>query len=51
MTKTLTLNMPRYKVQAPAGLLNKSSCSAPALGVAKFKTAADIILVILCCTA
>jgi hypothetical protein len=32
-----------------AGSLNKSSCSAPALGVTKFSVIKDIILVTLCC--
>jgi hypothetical protein len=31
-----------------AGLLNKSSCLAPALGVAKFIVVTDIILVTVC---
>jgi hypothetical protein len=32
-----------------AGLLNKSSCLAPALGVTKFIIVGDMILVTLCC--
>ncbi len=35
--------------QAVAGLLNKSSCLAPALGVTKFMIAIDMILVTLYC--
>jgi hypothetical protein len=34
---------------AEAGLLNKSSCLAPTLGVTKFITVKDVILVTLCC--
>jgi hypothetical protein len=33
---------------AEAGLLNKSSCLAPALGVTKIMIVADFILVTLC---
>jgi hypothetical protein len=33
---------------AEAGLFNKSLCLAPTLGVTKFKTARDMILVTLC---
>ncbi len=36
---------------AKAGLLYKSSCLAPALGVTKFMTIHAISLVILCCAA
>ena len=32
-----------------AGLLNKSSCLAPTLGVTKFKIVTDMIWVTLCC--
>jgi hypothetical protein len=32
-----------------AGLLNKISCSAPALDVTKFTIVRDMILVTLCC--
>jgi hypothetical protein len=37
------------KLASEAGLLNKSSCLAPALGVTKFIITTDIILVTLCC--
>ena len=38
------------KRKAEAGLLNKSSCLAPALGVTKFILVGDMILVTLCCS-
>ncbi len=44
---------PRYwcsgALEAKAGLLNKSSCLAPALGVTKFIIVTDMVLVTLCC--
>jgi hypothetical protein len=36
------------KLASEAGSLNKSSCLAPTLGVTKFTTARDMILVTLC---
>jgi len=38
--------LPKHTV---AGLLNKSSCLAPALGVTKLIIVLDMILVTLCC--
>jgi hypothetical protein len=37
------------KPTSEVGLLNKSSCLAPALGVTKFPFAKDMILFALCC--
>ncbi len=40
----------KSKFRPQAGMLyKKSSCLAPALGVAKFKLVKDMILVTLCC--
>ncbi len=48
-TATIT-SVKRFQVQTPeAGLLNKSSCLAPALGLTNFLTEIDMILVTLCC--
>ena len=37
------------KLASEVGLLNKSSCLAPTLGVNKFIIVTDVILVTLCC--
>jgi hypothetical protein len=39
----------KFDTSAEASLLNKSSRSAPALGVTKFTIVTDMILVTLCC--
>jgi hypothetical protein len=44
----LELSMCFCSISSEAGLLNKSSCLAPALGVTKFIFAKDIVLITLC---
>ncbi len=60
MTKALayfakaSLNIAKQTIKsvtAEAGLLNKSLCFAPTLGVTKFIIVKDIISVTLCCAA
>ncbi len=45
LSEALMLN----KLTSEAGLLNKSSCFVPALGVTKLISVIDMSLVILCC--
>jgi hypothetical protein len=45
---TIVIRRSKYFYSAEAGLLNKGSCLAPALGVTKFVIVTDMIWVTLC---